>query len=101
MPSHPPDDPLSRALADWHVNPSRDPQFRSAVSRRVDAARRPSTWSKFARAHPAVVSALLLGAVLAGAWSGRTEARERIEADRTAIAANYVHSLDARWMRAP
>lgn len=96
-----PNDPLSPILRQWSVTPPANPQFRTAVWARIDAARRPSTWAKFARAHPAIVSGMLVAAIAAGAWSGRTEARDRTEADRTAIATAYVHGLDARWMRQP
>lgn len=94
-------DPLNRALADWRVAPARNPQFRAAVWRRLEAARRPSTWTKFARSHPAAVSSVLVAAVLLGAVSGRTRAQHRTAADRLAIATDYVHSLDARWLRNP
>ena len=93
--------PLRRALADWRVQPTRDPHFRAAVWRRLEAARRPSTWARFARSHPAAVGGLLMVAVVLGAFTGRTEARHRTDADRLAIAADYVHSLDARWLRNP
>ena len=92
---------LSKTLAGWQVNPPRNPQFRAAVWARIEAAHQPSTWSKFARAHATLVGTLLFTAVAAGAWTGRVEAREQMKADRTAIAASYVHSLDARWMRHP
>jgi hypothetical protein len=83
------------------VAPRSNPGFRTQVWARIEAARRPSTWTSFARAHPAVVSALLVAAILAGAWTGRTEARDHMRADQEAIAATYVHALDARWMRHP
>jgi len=99
MPTLPPNDPLPTQLAAWQVRPRLNSQFRAAVWARLEAARRPSTWARFARAHAPAVSALLVGAAVAGAWSGRTRAQQRTEADRSAIAATYVHSLDARWMR--
>lgn len=95
------DDPLSRALAGWRVNPRPAPDFRAAVWSRIHAADAPTNWSAFARGHAALVSSLLVVGVLLGALTGRNEARERSDADRTTIAANYVHSLDARWMRNP
>ncbi len=95
------DDSLSRGLATWRIKPPRDPGFRSAVWTQIAAARRPSNWTKFARAHAPLVSALLFGAIIAGAWTGTSEAQQRTQADRRAIAASYVHSLDARWMRHP
>lgn len=101
MPPLHPDDSLPRDLATWRVKPQRDPEFRAAVWSQIEAARHPSSWTKFARAHAPLVSVLLFGAILAGAWTGTSEARLRTQADRTAIAASYVHSLDARWMRHP
>jgi hypothetical protein len=86
-------------LTTWRITPQKNPEFRTSVWARLDAARRPSTWSMFARTHPAIVGAMMLTAIVAGAWSGRTEANERTEADRAKIAANYVHALDARWTR--
>lgn len=94
-------DPLSSVMADWRVNPRPAGDFRTSVWNRIDGSRRPSNWPGFARAHPAAVSGLLAAALLLGAWSGRSEAREHTNADRAAIAANYVHALDARWMRHP
>lgn len=89
----------SPALSHWRVDPPRNPQFRAEVWARIDAAARPSTWAKFARAHPGLVTSALAAAILLGAWRGRTEAREQTAADRYAIAGDYVHALDARWMR--
>ncbi len=94
-------DPLSPTLREWRVAPHPNPNFRTNVWARIDAARRPSTWTKFARAHPAFVAAFVAAGVLFGAWSGQAKARERTDADRTTLAANYVHRLDARWMREP
>lgn len=94
-------DPLSHTLAEWRVRPARNPHFRAAVWARVEAAARPSTWTRFARTHPAAVSGILAAAVLLGALTGRTEARQHEQQERAAIAANYVHALDARWMRHP
>ncbi len=101
MATFPPEDPLSSELKQWQIAPPRTPQFRTEVWRRIESAGRPSNWTKFARAHPTAVTAMLAAAVLAGAWGGRTEAHEQLAADRQAIAASYVHSLDARWMRHP
>ena len=42
---------------------------------------------------------MIVAGAVAGAWSGRAEARNKLQSDRSAVAANYVHSLDARWMR--
>ena len=94
-----PNDPLPGVLASWRLRPTVNPRFRADVWQRIEAAGRPSNWARFARAHPALVSSILAAAVVVGAVSGRTEARQKTEADRAAVAASYVHQLDARWMR--
>lgn len=110
MPNPPHDDPLSSTLANWRVEPRRNPQFRAKVWERIHAAATAapgsdsgpsSTWSRFVHAHAGVISVLIAAAVIAGALTGRIEARHGANADRSAIAAAYVHSLDARWMRHP
>jgi hypothetical protein len=93
--------PCDATLASWRVDPPRNPSFRSDVWARIEADRRPTTWGRFVRAHPAAVAAMLAVGLALGAWSGRTEARDRLESDRSQLAASYVHSLDARWMRNP
>lgn len=99
-PSHH-DDPLSRTLAEWRVRPPANPLFRAAVWSRIEAASRPSTWTKFARAHSALVGSVFAAALLFGAWTGRLQGRHEATAVRNAIAAEYVHALDARWLRNP
>jgi hypothetical protein len=94
-------DPLSDELRQWLVQPRANPHFRTSVWAKIEASRRPSTWSAFARGHLALVTVFLFGSVLIGAWGGRTQAREQFDADRSVLAANYVHQLDARWMRSP
>ncbi len=92
---------LSHTLADWRVTPQRNPRFRTAVWARLEADRRPPTWAGYARAHRAIVAAALMAAVVLGAFTGRERARERDAAARAALVADYVHGLDARWMRHP
>lgn len=101
MPTQPPNDPAPVPLDLWKINPSRNPNFRAEVWARIEAASRPSTWVRFARLHPAIITGGFAVALLIGAWTGATEARERANADRSVIVANYVHSLDARWMGRP
>jgi hypothetical protein len=101
--SSPPDDPLSRVLADWRVTPRRNPQFRSEVWARL-ASRGPAaddSWIGYARAHAATVTALLALAVVIGAIGGHERARARLEAESGQIATAYVQSLDARTMQMP
>jgi hypothetical protein len=101
MSSPNPSDPLLRALTDWRIAPQRNPQFRAAVWQRIEAARRAPTWTGYVRAHSALVAGALMLAVVLGAWGGRERARARDAAARDALVAEYVHGLDARWMRLP
>jgi hypothetical protein len=93
--------PLSRVLGDWRVEPRRNPRFRAAVWARIGAEARPATWPGYFRAHAVVLTGALALALAAGAWVGREEARARVAADRATIASAYVQSLDARAMRMP
>lgn len=92
---------LSRALAEWRVAPRRNPSFRADVRARIERERRTPTWPGYVRAHGALVAAALALAVLVGAWSGRERARAREAQAQAALVAEYVHGLDARWMRSP
>jgi hypothetical protein len=96
-----PKESLSRALADWRVAPSRDPGFRAEVQARIQAERHAPGWAGYVRAHGALIAAALMLAVGLGAWSGRAQAQQRDAAARAALVADYVHGLDARWMRLP
>lgn len=92
---------LSRTLAGWRVTPPRNPQFRAEVWSRIEAARRAPTWTGYVRSHGALVAGAFALAVMLGAWTGRARAQERATAARAALVADYVHGLDARWMRLP
>lgn len=92
---------LSRALADWRVTPRRSPKFRADVWARIERDRRAPTWTGYLRAHGALVAAALAVAVLIGGWSGRERAKAREAQAQAALVAEYVHGLDARWMRSP
>ena len=96
-----PNETLSSALAGWRVAPRRNPQFRTAVWARIEATRLAPTWTGYLRAHGALVASALALAVVLGAWRGREQAREREAQARVALIADYVHGLDARWMRLP
>ena len=100
-PPQSPSDPLSRVLADWRVAPRRNPLFRAEVWARIEAAGRAPTWAGYLRAHGALVAGALALAVVVGAWRGREQARERDAMARATLVADYVHGLDARWMRSP
>jgi hypothetical protein len=101
--SSPPDDPLSRVLADWRVTPRRNPQFRREVRARLapGGTAVDGSWISYARAHVATVTALLALAVVVGAIGGHERARARLEAESGQIATAYVQSLDARAMQMP
>ena len=101
MKSLDPNETLSRTLAGWTVAPPHDSQFRAEVWSRIEAARRAPTWTGYMRAHGALIAGTLVLAVMLGAWTGRARAQERATAARAALVADYVHSLDARWMRLP
>lgn len=94
-------DPLSRALAAWRLRPEANPDFRANVWARIARESRPPTWAGYLRANGALVAGALALAVLFGAWTGREQARERAARAKAALVAEYVHGLDARWMRSP
>ncbi len=95
------DKSLSRALADWRVAPARDPQFRPGVWARIASIQTNPTWGGYLRAHVALLTGAVALAIVAGAWTGRGQARQRVEVERTALATAYVRALDARVMRGP
>jgi anti-sigma factor RsiW len=101
MSSPNPKDNFAQTLADWRVTPPRNPQFRAEVRARLEATRHAPTWSGYLRAHGALVAGALMLALMLGAWTGRVQARDRAAAARAALVADYVHGLDARWMRLP
>ncbi len=96
-----PPDPFSRLLAVWCIEPARDPGFRTQVWHRIESLRRASTWSHFARTHPAAVAGALSIAVVLGAVSGREQARTSAAAESSRMASDYVQKLDARTMTMP
>src|SRR5664279_1714993 len=93
-----PNDSLPRTLADWHVTPRRDPQFRTAVWSRLEADRHAPSWAGYVRTHATLVTGALAVALLAGGWIGRDQARARVDTQREAMVSSYVRSLDARTM---
>jgi hypothetical protein len=101
MSSSNPNESLARTLAEWRVAPSRNPQFRTDVWARIEAARHAPSWTGYVRAHGALVAGALMLALVLGGWTGRERARERDAAARAALVTEYVHGLDARWMRLP
>lgn len=100
MPSPDSDASLSRSLADWRLEPRRDPGFRAAVRDRL-AAPGGLGWGAYLRQHTGPVAAACALALLAGGWLGHTQARARVAADRELLAETYVRALDARALTAP
>ena len=94
-------DRLGAAMAGWQVSPPREPQFRSRVWTRIEAAKRSASWPRYVRAHRAAVVGGIAAAVVLGAVTGRDQAKARAESDRSTIATSYVQALDARLMRMP
>jgi hypothetical protein len=94
-------DPLSPALGTWRLAPRRNPQFRTDVWARIETARKGSSWATYARSHAALVAGVLAVAVVAGALTGREQARTRVALERDRLADSYVESMDARLMRMP
>ena len=100
--THPDDESLlSRALAEWRVEPPRDPQFRAKVWSQIEAEPRDPSWPEYVRGRALWVAGAMVLAATVGALTGSSRARSQANADRTALAAEYVHALDPRWMRSP
>jgi len=95
-PSHP-NDPLSRTLAEWRVNPKPDPTFRPAVWERIKQRSR-ETWSAYLRAHLVVWTVTGAAALVTAGWTGHLFAETRINASREQMVVSYLNSLDPRVM---
>ena len=85
------------ALGRWRVSPTRDTGFRSAVWSRI-RKRSDQTWPAYLREHAALVAAVAIVVMAAGALGGRELARAQYRADLDSVATGYVHSLDPRWI---
>jgi hypothetical protein len=90
-----PPDPLSRTLGSWRIAPSADPQLRTAVWARLQAAR-DTRWAAYVRQHAAASCAALALAVVAGGWLGQWQAHRRAAQDREMLATTYLAEIDAR-----
>ena len=93
----PPRDPLDTALAHWRVRPARNPQFRTSVSQRINAAAR-LTWSTYLRGHLVGWSVAAMLALVTAGWGGRAMAQARLDAGREAMVVSYLSGLDPRVM---
>src|SRR5690349_20279316 len=89
---------LSRALADWRVTPSRNPQFRAAIRERIGPKGAAMSWQAYARRHGAALAGAVTLALVTGALLGRERAKARTAAESARLAAAYVQALDARSM---
>ena len=88
-------DPFSEALADWRVNPPRDPSFRAGVWARVEAMRR-EPWAAYVRRHALTSGLALLDVVAAGGWIGMRQAHVRVDQDRAMLVQVYLEKIDSR-----
>ena len=95
MNSPEPNDPISRALAEWRVEPKADPNFRPAVWQRIRQRSR-ETWITYVQAHAAAWSVLAVVAVTAAGWIGVSAGRSRLAEQREAIVVAYLVELDPR-----
>src|SRR5688572_30405086 len=91
----PPNDPVFRALAEWRVQPTADPEFRPAVWRRIHQRSR-ETWATYIRGHLAAWSVAALMIVAASGWWGASAGKARLAAERDAMAIAYLVELDPR-----
>ena len=92
-----PPDPLSRPLGSWRIAPSADPQLRTAVWARLQAAR-DTRWAAYVRQHAAASCAALALAVVAGGWLGQWQAHRQAAQDRDVLATTYLSEIDARMI---
>ena len=95
MNSSDPNDPVSRALADWRVQPRTDPNFRPAVWQRI-RQRSGETWATYVRTRVAVWSVAALLTVTAAGWAGIVAGRSQLDAKRNAMVVAYLVDLDPR-----
>ena len=90
-----PPDPLSHTLGTWRIAPPGDPQFRTAVWARLQAAR-DTRWAAYVRQHAAASCAALALAVVTGGWLGQWQAHRQAAQDREVLATTYLAEIDAR-----
>ena|SRR5690606_24938905 len=90
-----PNDSLSRALADWRVAPTPDPNFRPSVWQRIHLQAR-STWAGYLQAHLMRWSVVGAVTLIAAGWIGHLAAEARVNARRDAMITAYLVELDPR-----
>jgi hypothetical protein len=89
--------PLSGLLQRWRIAPPGDPQFRTAVWARLQAAR-DTRWAAYVRQHAAASCAALALAIVAGGWLGQWQAHRQATQDRAVLATTYLGEIDARMI---
>lgn len=94
------EDPVIRRLADLHLRPRCDPEFRRRVWTRIDESMAPTKWFRYVRAHLLAVTTALAIALLVGAIAGLERGRAQAVQDSKFLAKSYVRDLDPR-MRTP
>lgn len=97
MNSSPPNDPFSRTLAEWRVNPKPDPTFRPAVWQRIMQHSR-ETWAAYMRAHLVVWTVTGAAALVVAGWTGHSFAQAKIDSSREQMVVSYLGNLDPRVM---
>ncbi len=93
----PPNDPFSRTLAEWRVNPKPDPNFRPAVWQRIKQRSR-ETWAAYVRTHIVAWTVAGAAALVAGGWTGHSFARAKTDSSREQMVVSYLGNLDPRVM---
>jgi len=95
MNSPEPNDPLSRTLAHWRVQPKADPHFRPAVWARIRQGAH-ETWATYVQTHLAAWTLVAVVTVTAAGWAGVSASRARLSEDRDRMVASYLVELDPR-----
>jgi hypothetical protein len=95
MKSPEPNDPLSRVLADWRVQPAAQPNFRPEVWQRIREQSRES-WATYIRGHLAGWTMAALVAISAAGWAGHAAGRAQLDTKRDAMVVAYLVDLDPR-----
>jgi hypothetical protein len=90
---------LARVLKAWNVVPAADPIFREKIWRRVGSGDRGVPLGTYVRANRVLVVGAIVLAVILGAAVGWMESEARAREDQVDLAAAYVRSVDARWMK--
>jgi hypothetical protein len=90
-----PQEPLSRALARWRIEPAPDPGFRPAVWQRIHHQPRAS-WAGYLQAHLATWAVVALVGISGAGWVGHSAGQARLAAERDAMVTTYLVELDPR-----